>query len=449
MRTEALQYLVSSSAGRYTVDRHREAFDRTTTPMAFVDLDGRYLDANDSLCRLLGRSRAEIASSRPTDLVTVIDGEDITSQVRAALEDADTSLGGTFLVTRPDGTTKCAHAGVVLVRDADENPDYFFVQVQDLTQLRDAETTLAATNGALERALDSAVLAMSRALELRDPYTADHQARVAEHARAIAERIGLDPHDADGIAIAASIHDIGKIAVPSEILNRPGRLSAAEMGVVMSHAQAGHDIVVGIDFPWPVARMILEHHERADGSGYPNRRIAGEVLLGSSIIGVADAVDAMSSHRPYRPALGLEAALDAITAGRGTTFHPGVVDAAVAHYTAAAVDGLDTALRFGEFSIDNRRRVVSVSGRAIPLTRREFDLLAALAAEPGRTFTRDELLQAVWHSRSEWQTPATVTEHIRRIRTKLAGTTTRIPAIATIRGVGYALDPNPRLRSAN
>lgn len=178
-----------------------------------------------------------------------------------------------------------------------------------------------------EASLEAAVRAVATAAELRDPYTAGHQRRVADLAKAIATVLGLDADLVTGIGVAASIHDIGKLVVPAEILSKPGRLSAAEYELVKEHAQAGYDIVDRIDFPWPAAEMILQHHERLDGSGYPNGLRGDEIGLGGSIIAVADVVEAMSSHRPYRPGLGADAALQVITDGRGTLFHPDAVDA--------------------------------------------------------------------------------------------------------------------------
>ncbi len=178
-----------------------------------------------------------------------------------------------------------------------------------------------------EASLESAVRAIATAAELRDPYTAGHQRRVAELAQAIARVLGVDADLVTGIGVAASIHDIGKLTVPAEILSKPGRLSPAEYEVIKEHAQAGYDIVKSIDFPWPAADMILQHHERLDGSGYPNGLRGEEINLGARIIAVADTVEAMSSHRPYRPGLGAEAALETITDERGTLFHPDAVDA--------------------------------------------------------------------------------------------------------------------------
>jgi PAS domain S-box-containing protein len=181
-----------------------------------------------------------------------------------------------------------------------------------------------------EASLEAAVRAIATAAELRDPYTGGHQRRVAELSAAISQELGLPASDTNGIAVAASIHDIGKLAVPAEILSRPGRLSEAEFAIVKEHAQAGHDIVAGIDFPWPVAEMIRQHHERQDGSGYPQGLRGDKILLGSRILAIADIVEAMHSHRPYRPALGIDSALAVIGNERGTRLDADAVDACIA-----------------------------------------------------------------------------------------------------------------------
>jgi PAS domain S-box-containing protein len=184
--------------------------------------------------------------------------------------------------------------------------------LESSARLRDNVSTMVAT--------------VAATAEARDPYTAGHQRRVADLAGAIGEDLGLDEQTILGIRAAAGIHDVGKIAIPAEILTKPGKLSSIEFEIIKSHAQAGYDIVKGIDFPWPVARMILEHHERLDGSGYPNGLRGDDILLGSRIVAVADVVEAMSSHRPYRPSRGIEAALAQIEEEAGTRLDRDAVD---------------------------------------------------------------------------------------------------------------------------
>jgi len=189
-----------------------------------------------------------------------------------------------------------------------------------------------------EDSLEAVVRAIATAAELRDPYTAGHQRGVAKLAVAIGDALGLDAHLVVGVGIAGSIHDIGKLAIPAEILSKPGRLSASEFALVKEHARAGYDIVVGIDFPAPVADMILQHHERLDGSGYPTGCRGDEIGIGARILAVADTVEAMHAHRPYRPGLGIDAALEAIDAGRGTLFDRAVVDACTRLFTESGFE---------------------------------------------------------------------------------------------------------------
>ena len=179
----------------------------------------------------------------------------------------------------------------------------------------------------LRKSLEESMQAIAATLEMRDPYTAGHQRRVSQLSVAIAEDLGLTAEDIHGIRLAASIHDLGKIQVPAEILAKPGNLSDIEFQLIKVHPQAGYDILKGIEFPWPIADMVLQHHERRDGSGYPQGLRGEQILAGARILAVADVVEAMASHRPYRPALGTETALEEITRNRGILYDPDVVDA--------------------------------------------------------------------------------------------------------------------------
>jgi putative two-component system response regulator len=187
--------------------------------------------------------------------------------------------------------------------------------------------------------LDGTVLAMSKVVESRDPYTAGHQQQVALIAGIIAQKMSLPADIMEAIRISGSLHDIGKIAVPSEILTKPGRLSILEMEMVKTHCQNAYDIMKTIDFPYPIAEIILQHHERMDGSGYPQGLTGRNILLEARIIGVADVIEAMSAHRPYRPALGIEVAMDEITGHRGILYDAEVVDACLAIYSAEGQKG--------------------------------------------------------------------------------------------------------------
>lgn len=180
---------------------------------------------------------------------------------------------------------------------------------------------------ALERALEGTIEAVASTIEIRDPYTAGHQRRVADIAVAIGRELGLDENRIKGLQVAGTIHDIGKIAVPAEILARPGRIGPLEMDIIRLHAADGCNILSGVEFPWPVADMVRHHHERMDGTGYPDGLKGDEIILEARILAVADVVEAIASDRPYRAALGLGAALGEIEAHRGTRFDAAVVDA--------------------------------------------------------------------------------------------------------------------------
>ena len=187
--------------------------------------------------------------------------------------------------------------------------------------------------------LEGAVLAMSKIVESRDPYTAGHEQQVAKIACIIAKKMPLPEDQVEAIRVAGLLHDIGKIAVPSEILTKPGRLSQLEMEMVKTHCQNAYDILKTIEFPYPIAQIILQHHERMDGSGYPQGLKGEDILLESRIIGIADVIEAMSSHRPYRPAMDIEMALEEIAKYRDILYDASVVDACLSIYKTEGPKG--------------------------------------------------------------------------------------------------------------
>jgi HD-GYP domain-containing protein (c-di-GMP phosphodiesterase class II) len=181
----------------------------------------------------------------------------------------------------------------------------------------------------LRSGMESTIEALAGTLELRDAYTAGHQRRVAGLAAAIARDMGFSDEDIHGIHLAGTVHDLGKIQVPAEILTKPTKLTKLEFELVKTHAQAGYDLLKDIDFPWPIAQMVYQHHERLDGSGYPRGLRSDDTLIGAKILAVADTIEAMSSHRPYRAGLGIEVALAEIMKNRDTLYDPAVADACV------------------------------------------------------------------------------------------------------------------------
>jgi PAS domain S-box-containing protein len=187
-----------------------------------------------------------------------------------------------------------------------------------------------------ERAMQQAIEALAGTVELRDPYTAGHQRRVSRLACAIAHKLGMPESQIAGLQLASAVHDIGKVLVPAEILAKPGKLTDIEYQMIQQHAEAGYDILKGVEFPWPVAQIILQHHERLDGSGYPRGLARDAILQEAKVLTVADVLDAMMTRRPYREGLGLEAALREIETGKGKLYDPAAVDACVSLFRQKA-----------------------------------------------------------------------------------------------------------------
>jgi len=197
---------------------------------------------------------------------------------------------------------------------------------KDITAQRKSEQELLQSYQKLKKNMDATLETISNIIEAKDSYTAGHQQRVSELSTAIAKELHLSQDEIEGIRVASIIHDIGKIGLPTEILSKSSRLDDIEFSLIKRHSQVGHDILKTIDFSYPVAEIVLQHHEKINGSGYPNKLKGDKILLEAKIIGVADVVEAMSSHRPYRPALGIDKALEEISKNRGILYDPKVVD---------------------------------------------------------------------------------------------------------------------------
>ena len=308
----------SDAALRRIARRYEVLLEHSADLIALVSIDGRVDYVNPASERMLGYHTDEELGTSIFGHVIAEDQDRVAAELAAILERSGNRVTDTFTVELADGRTAVLEASAVNAID-DESVQGIVVNARDVTERQHYLNQLTAT-------LDAVADAVGRAAELRDPYTAGHQRRVAELAVAIARDLGLDEDTIKGIRIAATIHDVGKLALPAEILTNPGRLKVAEFDLIKEHAAEGAEIVADIPFPWPVATMIAQHHERLDGSGYPKGLVGDEILLGTRIISVADVVEAMSSHRPYRPALGLDRALVEMERGRTTLFDPDVVD---------------------------------------------------------------------------------------------------------------------------
>jgi putative nucleotidyltransferase with HDIG domain len=214
----------------------------------------------------------------------------------------------------------------------------------DITDRKKADEEIKRSYEQLQETLHSTVNALASTVEMKDQYTAGHQPRVTKLACAIAEEMGLPAAQIEGIRMASSIHDIGKIMVPAEILNKPGRLTEIQYEMIKMHPRAGYDILKGLRLPWPVAQIILQHHELMDGTGYPQGLSGEAIMIEARILAVANVVEAMNAHRPYRPAYDIKEALAEISKNRGGRYDPLVVDACLRLFTEKGFS-LDPVLR--------------------------------------------------------------------------------------------------------
>ena len=252
-------------------------------------------------------------------------------------EDSKEKHRGELLLVTVNGDRVPIYISIAKVRVGKE-ADIFCLVATDLTEVKHIEAIVAAKKMALaaltasqelQESFEESIKAIANTVESRDEYTAGHMRRVGQLAPAIARELGLSEETIHGIELASTIHDVGKISIPVEILTKPAKLTKVEFLLIQTHTEAGYDIIKNIKFPWPIALLILQHHERMDGSGYPQGLKGEEILLGARIIAVADVIEAMVSRRPYRSELGIDAALAEIRQGRGTLYDPPTVDACI------------------------------------------------------------------------------------------------------------------------
>jgi PAS domain S-box-containing protein/putative nucleotidyltransferase with HDIG domain len=291
-----------------------------------TDLSGNVLFANEVANRMYGDAGPEgLAGLNVFDFVAPEDREKagFASRLMFDKKIGPQEIG---LIFKSGGRIPFEIDGAIL-RDAGGAPYSIVYLCRNITERKRAETDLREGLTKLRSTLKASIDSLSSAIEMRDPYTAGHQERTTRLARAIACEMGLPDESVEAIEIAGVIHDIGKLYVPAEILSKPTKLTDLEYALIKMHSQAGFTILSKIDFPWPIARIVHEHHELVNGSGYPQGLAGKDILLEARILCVADVVEAMSSHRPYRPALGVGAALEEITLKRGILYDREVVDA--------------------------------------------------------------------------------------------------------------------------
>lgn len=314
---------INASAEAITGADHHTCIDRHFAEHVDIRPGGNGHSLQDPNDLLAPPRTAGMASSLPGAIPSAPMGA-----TAPAVPAGPTAMTEAF-VHGPDGRAHPIEMSASSLADPDGRRVGTVLVFRDITERRQSEAALRRSVEDLRRTLRQTVSALATASEKRDPYTAGHQARVAELAHAMAVRLGLSGERLEGLRVAGMLHDIGKIHIPAEILAKPTRLSDLEMGIMRTHSQVGYDILKEIEFPWPVAQIVLQHHERLDGTGYPNALSGDDVLPEARILAVADVVEAMSSHRPYRASLGLGPALAEIAAGRGTRYDRNMVDVCV------------------------------------------------------------------------------------------------------------------------
>jgi PAS domain S-box-containing protein/putative nucleotidyltransferase with HDIG domain len=304
-----------------------------------TDIDLNLLYISNSVTSLLGYMPEELLNERVDKMFTLDSGKALRFYYENAIkelknlknirESKNAHFNNAILEleqVHKEGFKVWTEVRVSFMYDSKNNLTGISGVTRDITGRKEALRALSESFKTLTKALEASIEAMGKTTEIRDPYTAGHQKRVGILAYEIAKMMNLTNDQKEGVRLAGAIHDIGKIYVPAEILSKPGKISENEFNILKTHSQVGYDILRTIDFPWPIAKIVLQHHERIDGSGYPNGLKGDEILIEAKIIGVADVVEAMASYRPYRPALGIDKALEEILKNKGKIYDPEIVD---------------------------------------------------------------------------------------------------------------------------
>lgn len=288
--------------------------------------DEKFVYINSRGAEIVGRgSPEELVGANPLGWILAGDRGKVAESMRQLATGESKKLAFDFGVTRLDAVA--IQVGINAAVATHSGRPAVVAVLQDITEKKRNEAEVQGYIEQLKIALNGTVEVATIMSEMRDPYTVGHERRVALIAVAIGAELGFDVGRLEGLQIAGHLHDVGKISIPAEILSKPSKLSAIELALVREHAQAGYDILKNVKFPWPVAQITLQHHERMDGSGYPQGLKGEKILIEARILAVADVIEAMSSHRPYRPGLGIDIALEEIESGRGTAYDTNVADA--------------------------------------------------------------------------------------------------------------------------
>jgi PAS domain S-box-containing protein len=326
-----LNLITDITERKRTDDDLKEALEKYRSLAAYVDSlylvdrDCAYLFMNETHLKRFGLSLEEVVGKKYCEFHSEEDAKRLAEDVNEVCQTGNP-------ITKEhrserDGKYFLRTFTPIIGKDSDGKISQVAVISKEITNIKLAENKLQDTLNSLRRAVNTTIQVMVSAVETRDPYTAGHQIRSANLARTIATEMGLSPEKIDGIRMAGSIHDIGKLSIPAEILSKPTKLSEIEFKLIKEHSRKGYEMLKDVESPWPLAEIVYQHHERMDGSGYPRNLKGEDILIEARILAVTDVVEAMASHRPYRPALGLNAALEEVENNRGIHYDTEVVDA--------------------------------------------------------------------------------------------------------------------------
>jgi len=305
---------------RVSEEKYRTILENIEDGYYEVDLNGNFTFFNASMCRILGYPQEEMMGMNNRQFTDKENAKKLFKTFNEVYKTGEPAKEFDWQIIRKDGTERYIEVSVSLQKNSSGKPIGFRGISRDITERKQSFERM-------KKALRATVQAISLTVEMKDPYTSGHPQRVSDLARAIATEMGLSADRQDFIRTASTIHDIGKIAIPTEILSNPTKLTALEFNLIKTHPQSGYDILKDIDFPWPVADIVLQHHERMDGSGYPQGLKEDDILLEARILAIADVVEAIAFHRPYRPAMGINLALEEISRNKGILYDAEAVDA--------------------------------------------------------------------------------------------------------------------------
>jgi PAS domain S-box-containing protein len=306
-------------------ERYRELAELLPETVFEMNLQGTLTFVNMRAVNMFGYTRQEfIQGLAALDMVIPDDRERAQKNIQRILHGENFGLQEYTMLRKGGGTFPALIRTTVIIRHG--KPDGLRGTVVDITERKETEKKLQESLERLRRAIGATIRVVVSAIERRDPYTAGHQVRVAALARTIATEMGFSQETIESIRVASSIHDIGKLSIPAEILSKPTKLSELEFALIKEHVRQGYDILKNVESAWPLAEMVYQHHERMDGSGYPRNLKGDDILMEARILAVSDVVEAMASNRPYRPAKGIEAALEEIEKNKGILYDDAVAN---------------------------------------------------------------------------------------------------------------------------